>query len=556
MNKKYITNEKPYYSKDLAKSLKKYIKREKYGDFAILIEDVFQRRAYEFGFSDHEIEVQAINFVNNVDKIRFVPKEELGDCLGEYLILSKEILLNQDAYTEILNEENIETFGDEIFETLTHEIYHGISNGEDEQGLVYYNSETEDWEGTALDEIFIETAANRATISRTSNDAEKYRSDTIGYGKITFATNLLAASLGTTEKNILKNGIQNRTTFYNFFLSRFPNFEDALYAKSEMFDKFECSLDIIYNLEYSESEEELELCKKLLASSLTSLFESIYDLTSFQITKEEKAATKEYSAKTIYRFAKIEKIMQDILEEFAKEKYFDLEDKETLLVDIEKSRKKLSDIVSQIDIIIRNAYRFENEKEYYEQFELAKNGILFQNKKILEEKYGIKLERRNIKDLQSITEDLTYNEYVLKEDFDVGRYWDNRSVGIIMERILKKHMLEQQYTEESEQNEESLEEEKLLNELEPNDKKGLWDKIKVSINILLIRFISRNFSKIDSFKNRTENNNSKYYNNLEYQRKEFDKKYRVNQSDLLTVKNPVKESKELKSDYEKDNEKI
>ena len=60
---------------------------------------------------------------------------------------------------------------------------------------------------------------------------------------------MLAASLGSSEREILKSGIQNRTTFMKFFMSKFYKLEDAQYAKNELFDNFESSFDLIYNID-------------------------------------------------------------------------------------------------------------------------------------------------------------------------------------------------------------------------------------------------------------------------------------------------------------------
>ena len=144
MSRVDMTNEKPYYNTELNKTLRKHINKERYGDYAVLIEDILQRRAYEFKFSNDEMKIQAINLVKNLEGVEFVSRDIIGKCTGKYYPGERKIRLNQDYFTELENEEDFENFADEIYETLTHEVYHAIVEGDNESGLVYYNDEKED----------------------------------------------------------------------------------------------------------------------------------------------------------------------------------------------------------------------------------------------------------------------------------------------------------------------------------------------------------------------------------------------------------------------------
>lgn len=201
------SNEKLYYNNNLDKLLSMYITRERYGDFAIILKDIFHRRAYEFDFSNEHMLDEVMRFANNVQKVSFVPQSEMSfeRAMGVYMSAEREIRLSQDYFANCEISLTEEQFGEKMFETLTHEVYHGISNDKNGIGLTYYNYLHRQWEGTALDEVFTETAANRASIARTPEDAERYRSDTDGYPDITFATNLLAASVRTYRERDFKS---------------------------------------------------------------------------------------------------------------------------------------------------------------------------------------------------------------------------------------------------------------------------------------------------------------------------------------------------------------
>lgn len=201
------SNEKLYYNDNLNRILSQYITYQKYGDFAVILKDIFHRRAYEFEFSNEHILDEVMNFVNNVQKVSFVPRGEMSfeRAMGVYMPAEHEIRLNQDFFANCEITLPEEQFGEKMFETLTHEVYHGIGDRKSGTGLTYYNYLRGQWDGTALDEVFVETAANRASIARKPEDAEHYRSDTDGYPDITFATNLLAASVRTYRKRNFKS---------------------------------------------------------------------------------------------------------------------------------------------------------------------------------------------------------------------------------------------------------------------------------------------------------------------------------------------------------------
>ena len=186
--------EKPYYNHDIEAELNQIIPKEKYKDFTVLLRDMFHRRAYEFGFSNQEILAEAQNFAKNVENIVFAPKEDMGseNAMGTYYPSEHTIRLNQDYYMNKEYKTRESDFSVAMYSTLVHEVYHAINDYSDDRkflGLSYYDATQNAWVGSALNEVFTETAANRASHGKKIEDADRFRSETDGYGTITFSTN-------------------------------------------------------------------------------------------------------------------------------------------------------------------------------------------------------------------------------------------------------------------------------------------------------------------------------------------------------------------------------
>lgn len=117
--------DKVYYNEELEGILNHYIKEEKYGGFKSLLNEIFQRRAYEYRFDHQHMEKEIKNFVEKVEAIEFgrnIPKLN-SSSVGCYDRIRKRIYINCEA--EIFQREKIPWL--ELFETFTHEVYHAIS---------------------------------------------------------------------------------------------------------------------------------------------------------------------------------------------------------------------------------------------------------------------------------------------------------------------------------------------------------------------------------------------------------------------------------------------
>lgn len=320
---RHVENEKKHYRKSLDKILKNYITKKEYGDFAGILKEIFQRRAYEFEFSNAHIENEIKNFIKNIKTIKFVsPQNEKvmsANADGLYSPSKKTIFINEDHYSsKFQNKSSREEVALNLYETLTHEVYHSV-----QPGLTYYAED--EYRGTALNEVFIETAADRTSKSRTAEDAQNYRAETSGYPSFTFSVNLLAAAVGLTEKEILREGIQNRETLAKVISSRFESSDNYSVAQ-RILEKFEASLDMAYNIYYAEDEDPIMQMEEgaiieLWNSSLITLYHSAFQLAQYQLEQSKEPLSEKLVAQTYYRFLKMQKIMRDSLNSFESENY-------------------------------------------------------------------------------------------------------------------------------------------------------------------------------------------------------------------------------------------
>lgn len=533
-------NVKKHYNRKLDIILSRYITPKRYGDYYAVIKEVFQRRAYEYEFTESEIKAQVANFVDNVKTVALVPDSVIEDDAGAYVPKDEAIYLNKDYLIELERSgKSPEEIGEEILETFTHEIYHAIVDRDDDVGLSHYDYTTHTYTGNALDEIFTEVSADRASISRTSKEAEMYRAETTGYSDITFVVNMLSAGLGTTEKEILKAGIQDRDHLRRLFYSKFDSVSNAQFAEFEMFDKLESSLDVVYNCIYNSEEVDPSTNSQVLSTALASLYGSAYNLAIFQISNNRQEVDQEYVSSVAYRFYKMEKIMQDSLSNF-------------------RDKECISD----------------EQVEYINYMTHVLRGTMAH--KVLELQ-GIDDPQIDmltaIKRVTAETHDMMYDSFIMREDFDNGKKWDNEAVSSVLYSIYDKAV-----PKEERVSQETLplpEELQFINasatpvvtddmrfvttdvmpvitdDMKP-EKKGFFSKIRESALTFFTRLKNSRIAKLSPPREEREDDKSQYYADLATS---FSKKYAVKQDELRSMEDVLKDS-DKRTSYTKDDERI
>ena len=357
---------KSYNNNKLRRKLKKIITRKKYGDWAIILEDVFQRRAYEFELTDEEIIAEARNFVQNVNEICWVSENELdsSSTVGIYfsgdngrICLNQDYFLNEYRYAQ----SNID-FGQMLYEVLTHEIYHAISDWyklDDTMGLVFYDMIKGYYRGIAINEVFTEVAADRTSYSKNVADAEKGRRDTVGYPTITFSINLLAAALGWSEKELLKAGIQGREELSKFLNSKFSEKIFADVVGKGYLASFENALDAIYDVEYNsdeyvDSNEGFEASKKRVKEALKGLYKTAYEIMNFRIEVSNDDIDLNHVEELKYSLSKMERIVRDSFRNFNKSYNYSRKEQYEIMNSLNYIKSRVESQINGMNIIAKS----------------------------------------------------------------------------------------------------------------------------------------------------------------------------------------------------------
>lgn len=432
---------KNYYNKENVKLIRKYLKNKSYDPrWKGLIEEVFLRRAYELDLSKKYLKEDLNNFVSNIDLIRFVPGHsfEKKSNMGMCNFARREISINEDFYRNMLTgiydgklgtKWPIEKVSEMIFSTLTHEIGHaaGGNRKKNRYGLSSYNYASKKWEGVALDEVFVETTANRCAFSRTSVDIERYRSETDGYSDITFVSNVLAATFGATEKEALREASRGRNDLLKLLLKNTCNQDRSM----ESFNAIETNLDILYNANYKETGKYNE---EAIKSSLLAIYRNaMYELKEQIAETANLKDVNKFLADVIYRKSKIQTIMNDAISKNVRYGRISTESEKEIYEGIKDFRQELTVRTENIDIVHKNSNKFESKEIYNQAIEFALKGKINQYSEWYKQKYDINLadeidfEKCNFEN--SVTQELEYESRVIREDFDDGRIWNNRNIS-------------------------------------------------------------------------------------------------------------------------------
>lgn len=476
MEKRVYDNEK------LEKILNRYIKEEKYGGFKPLLNEIFLRRAYEFGFDDGHMKKEIKNFVKRVERIDFgknIPRMPKTMWATERYMLGKKgeylkgwIYFNCDSY----DLENNSFSSIDLYEFLTHEVYHKASENRKTTGLKEHNI----GKGISLDEIITETAATRTTFSRSKTDNENFRQETIGYDLITFVVNLLATSFGIEERELLKGGLQNRKEFEKVcqkYISKGEYQND--------FDILETNLDLLYNALYKEEENSNDL--EIITANLKQICYQIFDMANIRIAKNTREINSEYADELAYDFQKNKIIIENNLQKLANRGAFTVNTMIQIIEEVYSSNEYMAFLnkVSDIVVLTNQKSQIVDQLTLKKMEKLAIEGELINHA----DEFGME----TVKNL-SREQWIQYHKKQ-NHEFDNPTEWDNDYVTKIMEQLWNER--------------EVVDVAKLEEEL---DSKTKLEKIKDFI----AQFKNRNLKKL-----RTSKENYKNLNN------HLDERYKV-----------------------------
>lgn len=226
-----------YHNKRIEQLLNKYVTPEKYGKYKYFLDEIIQRRAFEFGFSEERMEKEIQALVDNVEEICFDSEDEeisLTDhTIAAYSPNKKKIYINEKLFEEYYKyfrsvyPENVANYmiGEKMFSALNHEVYHAITRVSDKMvGIEHPDS----WglgmvECTFLNEVLTESASTRTVRDKNTSHFKVGYRETFGYQNTTCMTGLLAHAIGVSEKELLSNGLGNFGEFRRFYRNHAPN---------------------------------------------------------------------------------------------------------------------------------------------------------------------------------------------------------------------------------------------------------------------------------------------------------------------------------------------
>lgn len=305
---------KDYHSSKVQEILDKYVTADKYGEYKPILDEIVQRRQFEFEFSLERTEQEVKNMVRMLNEIKIGNQEQ--DVLAEYSYNQKVILLNEDVlkreykfYKDIIynlddvvdKEKELSTLvGKKLFSIFAHEVYHtmnfrdeamcGVEHKTGFGGMLHTT-------GIELNEIITERAATRITEEKSTSKMKQGFERTVGYDHMTFISNMIAYSLGVSEKELLEKGLSNHKELVRFVSSKFGN--DT--KKGE---------EVVETIEYaatyfSKTFIQMNDPQKNVAKGLTRICNDFFEIAENQTSLDDREISPEYLGEIFYRNYKL-----------------------------------------------------------------------------------------------------------------------------------------------------------------------------------------------------------------------------------------------------------
>lgn len=298
----------------------------------------------------------------------------MKELFGLYSPKKKKIILNEDYVRECLNIGK--TRLDDLYATLTHEVYHALSkdeNGKDRLGSINrYNGK---YNKTLLESI-IETAADRTVFSRTEEDKYNFRKETNGYPEMTFVVPALAATYGVSEREFLRHAIMGRENLVRFLSS---NAKEVPERTASFLDGIELNLYKMHDALYSKRGKRFSVEKRrgLISESIfaisyicNSKLEERYGIE--QLT--DSCSVYNFVENAKYNHVKLHKILDIEMDNLNWAYGIDV-------VPVITEMKEESDYderktIIDMDKVVSRRQNFESEAEYLRVFNYARKGML------------------------------------------------------------------------------------------------------------------------------------------------------------------------------------
>lgn len=398
-----------------------------------LLVDILLRRAYEFDLSNREIEKDLQTLLKSLDSIviKKMPRED-RNTYAFYDYNKKQIILNQEFVRRALKSKD-KTGIDEVYVTLTHEVYHALCRNEKGKDKLSSVNMFDGKENVNLLETIIETAADRTVFSRTEKDRYNFRKETTGYPSMTFIVPAISATYGVSEKEFLKNALFGRKNLIAFLSNQVG---EPVNKTIEYLDRMELSLAKMHKaLNFKGKKSFVRKRARELIS------EAMIEITNNCNCKLEERYERENpeSIDSAYNFVenakynhiKLHQILDMEVENLRKDRHINIQ----MLEDV-KQKAPYDDIrtLSQMDQVVSARNKFKTKEDFNLAFRFAKRGALesFGQEELL--RLGIFPTMATT--ISSVDENVI--EKFDEDDFLVNTPWNNACIEHYISKYISK----------------------------------------------------------------------------------------------------------------------
>lgn len=418
-----------YENKKLKKYFEKYIQEVQVDDkYKPMLVDILLRRADTFDLSPEDIRQDVISLINNLESISVQKMPEgYEEAWGLYCPKEKEIIISDELF-----ESQPE---DEIYQTITHEVYHALSKDEHGNDRIAggYNMFTGHYNSSLLEAI-VEKSSYRAVFGNDKQNNEYFNESARGYPNITFVVDLLEATYGVSEKQFLKNAIMGRERLAEFLASRSGETPQSAYM---FLDSIEANYALLHHSLYPFSGEKISEYQRNanISSALTGMYNLCEDKMAERIGRTKMTVQSYDEVDNLndelrYDHNKLAVIMENRLNYFSQ--YFDNGIRQNVYNKVGQSRSNTLAKINDINSLIEATPNFSDEPNFLRAFSWAADGKLAQLPPDTLAYYGINLKLDSMLPMtQEIVDRAFYGE-------KLGPQYDNSKIPKLFKKFKSK----------------------------------------------------------------------------------------------------------------------
>ena len=348
-----------YRNPKIQELLDQLVTEERFGDYKPILDEIIQRRAFQFGFSVNRMRVEIENLLKNLVGFELADEnkiQEIGEgTAAAYFFKEKKIYIGAESLKEdaafcfdklpAIDARSI--IGRSFFHSITHEVYHaieqhpnkanGIEDTYDISGEVFVS-------GRGLNEIMIENATTRTISYMTDEERNAGFLWTKGYQCLTNTSAILASIIGTSENDLLSHGLNDVNEFQEFIDSKLPETMDYGVKKTFL-------TGLGFNADILTSSDLLNR-SDLTSSVYAKHFESLIELATKVMSEDQKNPTKENVGAMYYRLVKIASVITSSINDFEKNGFITEEEKNTML-----QNQEMTEAFQTLKTIVLDTYK-------------------------------------------------------------------------------------------------------------------------------------------------------------------------------------------------------